>query len=72
MLFFMSSNPGLRQREAPTLSRADATLDAFVAAFLKTDDANNVLYALEASHDYDPGPGLEKIRVPLLAVTLAQ
>jgi homoserine O-acetyltransferase len=71
MLFFMSSNPGLRQREAPTLSRADATLDAFVAAILKTDDANDVLYALEASHDYDPGPGLEKIRAPLLAVNSA-
>jgi homoserine O-acetyltransferase len=71
MLFFMSSNPGLRQREAPTLSRADATLDAFVAAVLKTDDANDVLYALEASHDYDPGPGLERIRAPLLAVNSA-
>ena len=32
---------------------------------VKTDDANDVLYALEASHDYDPGPGLEKIRAPL-------
>jgi len=30
-----------------------------------------VLYALEASHDYDPGPNLEKIRVPLLAINTA-
>ena len=67
----MSSNPVLRQREAPTLARADAGLDAFVAAVLKTGDANDFLYALEASSDYDPGPNLEKIQVPLVAVNSA-
>ena len=71
MLFFMSSNPVLRQREAPTLSQADAGLDAFVAAVLKTGDANDFLYALEASSDYDPGPNLEKIQIPLVAVNSA-
>ena len=35
------------------------------------DDANDVLYAIEASHDYDPGPNLEKIRAPLLAINSA-
>ena len=30
-----------------------------------------MLYALEASHDYDPGPNLEKIRAPLLAINSA-
>ena len=58
MLYFMGSNPVLRQQESPTLARADADLDAFVAAIMKTDDANDVLYAVEASRDYDPGPGL--------------
>jgi homoserine O-acetyltransferase len=71
MLYFMSSNPLLRQQEAPTLAKTDAVLDAYVAAYLKTGDANDFLYALEASRDYDPGPGLEKIRVPLLAVNSA-
>lgn len=71
MLFFMSSNPVLRQREAPTLARADATLDSFVAGLMKVEDANDVFYALDASRDYDPGPGLEKITVPLLAVNSA-
>jgi len=32
---------------------------------------HDVLYALEASYDYDPGPNLEKIRAPLLAVNFA-
>ena len=34
-------------------------------------DANDLLYAIEASHDYDPGPDLEKIRAPLLAINFA-
>ena len=30
-----------------------------------------MLYALEASHDYDPGPNLENIRAPLFAINSA-
>jgi homoserine O-acetyltransferase len=71
MLWFMSSNPVLRQREAPTLAKTDEVLDKFVDQIVKADDANDVLYALEASHDYDPGPNLEKIRAPLLAINSA-
>src|SRR6266478_276082 len=68
MLWFMSSNPALRQKEAPTLAGTDEALDKFVDGIVKADDANDVLYALEASRDYDPGPNLEKIRAPLLAI----
>jgi homoserine O-acetyltransferase len=71
MLFFMSSNPVVRQREMPTLARSDEVLDAFVAREVKTLDANDALYALEASRDYDPGPGLGKIEAPLLAINSA-
>jgi homoserine O-acetyltransferase len=71
MLWFMSSNPVLRQKEAPTLAKTDEVLDKFVAEYMKTDDANDVLYAVEASRDYDPGPNLEKIRAPLLAINSA-
>jgi len=71
MLWFMSSNPVLRQKEAPTLAKTDEVLDKFVADYLKNSDANDVLYAIEASHDYDPGPSLEKIQAPLLAINSA-
>ena len=71
MLWFMSSNPVLRQKDASTLAKTDEVLDKFVTDIVKTDDANDVLYALEASHDYDPGPNLEKIRAPLLAINSA-
>jgi homoserine O-acetyltransferase len=70
-LFFMSNNPVQRQKEAPTLADADRVLDAYVNNAMKTMDANNVLYALEASADYDPGPGLAQIQAPLLAINFA-
>jgi homoserine O-acetyltransferase len=68
MLWFLSSNPVIRQQDSPTLAKTDEALDVFLGNFLKTSDANDVLYAVEASRDYDPAPGLEKIRAPLLAV----
>jgi homoserine O-acetyltransferase len=71
MLWLMGSNPVLRQAEAPTLARTDAVLDAYIAAGMQSYDANDVLYALSASADYDPGPALEHIRAPLTAVNSA-
>src|SRR5438270_2460525 len=71
MLFLMGSNPMLRQQQMPTLARSDSTLDAAVALSMKTEDANDLLYQVEASRDYNPGPDLEKIRAPLVAVNSA-
>ena len=34
-------------------------------------DANDLLYAVESSKDYNPAPDLEKIRAPLLAINFA-
>jgi homoserine O-acetyltransferase len=68
MLFYMSNNPVERQKEAPTRQRADRVLDEYVARTIKSMDANDVLYAMESSADYDPGPGLERIRAPLVAI----
>ncbi|HEY9104522.1 alpha/beta fold hydrolase [Chitinimonas sp.] len=71
LLMFMSSNPPLRQQAMPTVAASDAAIDAFVAAQAKSTDANDTLYQIDASRDYDPGPGLEKIKVPLMAVNTA-
>ena len=71
MLFLMASNPVLRQQQMPDLARSDSVLDASVADSLRNADANDVLYQLEASRDYDPAPGLPKIRAPLLAINFA-
>jgi homoserine O-acetyltransferase len=61
----------IRQQQMPTLQKSDEVLDAYVAEALKTADANDVLYQVSASQDYDPAPGLEKIRAPLLAINFA-
>jgi homoserine O-acetyltransferase len=71
LIYSMSSNPILRLQEMPTLEKSDATFDTAIANALKTADANDVLYQFEASRDYDPGPALETIRVPLIAVNSA-
>jgi homoserine O-acetyltransferase len=71
VLYFMGSNPLQRYKDAPTLGKADVLLDTYVADAMKTHDANNVLFALEASKDYDPGPALEHIKAPLVAINFA-
>ena len=71
MLWLVSSNPVRRHEASPTLAAADRELDQYVANYLKSGDANNILYALDASRDYDPGPGLEKIKAPLVAINFA-
>jgi homoserine O-acetyltransferase/O-succinyltransferase len=71
MLFFMGQNNLIRQHNMSTLKEADAVLDKYVVDQLTTTDANDLLYAVESSWDYDPGPGLEKIRAPLLAINSA-
>ncbi len=71
MLWLVGSNPVRRQREAPTRADADRVLDGYVAGYVKANDANDILYALEASGDYDPAPGLERITAPLVAINSA-
>ena len=71
MLYFMGENPVLRMNEAPTLKQADEILDRYVTNAMSKLDANDVLYALAASSDYDPIPGLGKIKAPLLAINSA-
>ena len=59
-------NQGL-QRLAPTREKADQLLDERMKAPF-TADANDLLYQWDSSRDYNPWPGLEKIKAALLAV----
>jgi homoserine O-acetyltransferase len=54
--------------EAPTQEATDRLLDRQVQQRLEGADANDFLYAWDASRDYDPGPGLERIRAAVTAV----
>ena len=49
LLYLMSSNPVVRQRELSTLASTDSRLDEAMTSALKTADANDVLYQIEAS-----------------------
>jgi homoserine O-acetyltransferase len=71
MLFMMTSSPLYLQAAAPTRDSADAYVDSWARVRMRTTDANDFMYQFEASSDYDPSPGLEKIRVPVLAINSA-
>jgi homoserine O-acetyltransferase len=71
LLFLMSSSPLARQKAAPTLRQADLALEKGVSDLLARLDANDLLYAVASSFDYDPSPELERIRAPLLAINFA-
>lgn len=71
MLWLISSNPVRRHAEAATLADADRVMEAYIANYVKSNDANDVLYWFESSRDYDPAPGLEKIVAPLVAINSA-
>jgi homoserine O-acetyltransferase len=68
MLALVSSNPVERQKEAPTREKADELLRQYVARGMRTADANDIMYAVGSSRDYNPAPDLGKIRAPLLAI----
>jgi homoserine O-acetyltransferase len=71
ILFLMSSSPLQRQKAAPTLKQADDFFAKGVDALLARLDANDLLFAVESSFDYNPAPDLEKIHAPLVAINFA-
>ncbi|HKP76246.1 MAG TPA: alpha/beta fold hydrolase [Longimicrobiaceae bacterium] len=71
ILMMMTSSPLQQQKAAPTRDAADSLTERTVRRYLQTMDANDMLYAFEASRDYDPSPHLGEIRAPLLAVNSA-
>lgn len=71
ILLIMGSSPLQWQKEAPTSEAADKFLDERIARYMKEDDANNLLYQIGSSWDYDPQAKLGLIKAPLLAVNSA-
>jgi homoserine O-acetyltransferase/O-succinyltransferase len=58
------------QSLAPTAAKADKMVDDRLATPV-TADANDFLYQWEASHDYNPSAGMERIEATLLAINAA-
>jgi homoserine O-acetyltransferase len=70
-LLIATSSPLQWQKQSPTAAAADAWLATEIAARTKRTDANDLVYQVRASEDYDPAPHLEAITAPLLAVNSA-
>ncbi|HTR51475.1 MAG TPA: alpha/beta fold hydrolase [Kofleriaceae bacterium] len=62
------ANPIERQHALPTPAAANADLATRVAGFVASHDANDVLYAVASSEDYDPSGGLAQIIAPVMYV----
>jgi homoserine O-acetyltransferase/O-succinyltransferase len=71
VFLIMASSPLQTQKQAPTREKADEFLENFISTRLKTTDANDLLYAFDASRNYNPEPQLDKITAPLTAVNSA-
>ena len=72
-LFYALGTNGGNQafyKAAPNRAAADKLFDDRLAAPF-TADANDFLYQWESSRDYNPAPGLERIRGTLLAINAA-
>ncbi len=71
MLLIAGSAPLYFQKAYGTRDSADAFVDRYERTRLPELDANDLIYQLDASRDYDPSPKLERITAPLLAVNSA-
>jgi homoserine O-acetyltransferase len=72
VFFGIATNGGNQAlfKAAPTREKADQLLDQRLAAPFPAD-ANDVLYQWDSSRDYNPSPGLERIRATVLAINAA-
>lgn len=69
--FLMTTSPGQLQQYLPTSDVADAQYQTLKRRFMRSADANDMLYQYDSSRNYDPGPQLERIKAPLFAVNSA-
>jgi homoserine O-acetyltransferase len=71
LLLIAGSAPLFMQSSLATRDSADRWLASTMATRSATLDANDLLYQVDASRDYDPEPKLESIRVPVTFVNSA-
>ena len=61
----------MQQRLGPARDSADAYISRWIETRLAETDANDLLYQVAASRDYDPSGALERVTVPVLAINSA-
>ena len=71
LLLIAGSAPLYVQKTYPTRDAADEGLEDYFKARSAALDANDLLYAVTASRNYDPSPQLEKITAPAMYINSA-
>ena len=71
LLLIAGSAPVQMQKNLATRDSADRYLRNYVATRMSTTDANDLLYQVDASRNYDPSPRLETIQAPVMFVNSA-
>ncbi len=71
LMLMMVSSPLQWQKQAPTRIAAEAFLQNRINGYLKSLEANDMIYQYDASRDYNPAPHLEEIKAPLYAINSA-
>ncbi len=71
LLLIAGSAPLYMQKTLPTRDAADKYLDDYFKTRLAGLDANDLMYAVNSSRNYDPSPQLEKITSPVTYINSA-
>jgi homoserine O-acetyltransferase/O-succinyltransferase len=71
-LFFVAgAAPLFYQAQYPTRQAAGAFVEERVASGMRDMDANDTIYQLDSSRNYNPWPNLERIKVPVMWINSA-
>jgi homoserine O-acetyltransferase/O-succinyltransferase len=71
LLVIVGGAPLQLQKNYPTRAQVEAYVDKTIAADIKRTDANDYLYYVNASRNYDPSPRLSTITAPVLWINSA-
>jgi homoserine O-acetyltransferase/O-succinyltransferase len=71
LFLLMAGSPLQLQKQSPTRDQADAYLDQYEKGRMAVMDANDTLYAFDASRNYDPSPKLDQIKAPVMFINSA-
>jgi homoserine O-acetyltransferase len=71
LVFIMGSSALQLQKGSPTRATAETYIDDYLTHATAATDANDFIFRVDASRNYDPSPYLGRITVPVLYINSA-
>jgi len=71
LTFIMGSAPLQQQKLYPTRAAAEKFIDSYLTRAVAATDANDLVYYINASRNYDPSAHLDRITVPVMWINSA-